>query len=182
MCAGSNVRNPIIVIFSGKHGEKISIFVHEPVPEGKTPHITYWGWPDVTPNWTWPGYEGQVFTVDVYGDFDAVELFLNNDSMGRQAATKQERFTASFSVPYTPGTLKAVGIKDGMPVVSKDLTTTGAPAQIRLSPDRQTLKTGSGDLSYITVEVTDAAGNLHRQADHRIFYTLKGPGNAAGCR
>ena len=43
-----------------QQGEKISIFVHEPVPEGKTPHITYWGWPDVTPNWTWPGYEGKV--------------------------------------------------------------------------------------------------------------------------
>jgi len=162
-----------------KCGEKLSIFVHEPVPEGKTPHVTFWGWPDVSPNWTWPGYEGQDFTVDVYGDYDAVELFLNDEPLGRQPATKQERFTASFTVPYNPGVLRAVGITNGLPVASAELTTAGAPTQIKLSPDRIILKTETGDLSFITVEVTDAAGDVHPRACHTIFFTLKGAGSIA---
>ena len=65
-----------------QNGAPLYIAVHTPIPAGKTPFITQWGWPDVNANWTWPGHEGQTFTVDVYSGCDQVELLLNGESLG----------------------------------------------------------------------------------------------------
>ncbi|MEA3400637.1 MAG: glycoside hydrolase family 2 TIM barrel-domain containing protein, partial [Armatimonadota bacterium] len=62
-----------------ERGDPLYIAVHSPVPEGKTPALTYWGWQDVWPNWTWLGREGQSFQVDVYSACEKVELFLNDE-------------------------------------------------------------------------------------------------------
>jgi beta-galactosidase len=70
-----------------QNGDKLYIAVHYPVPEGKTPVVTLWGWPDVGASWTWPGQEGQTFTVDVYSACEKVELFLNGKSLGVQPTT-----------------------------------------------------------------------------------------------
>ncbi|MDF1516247.1 MAG: DUF4982 domain-containing protein, partial [Anaerolineae bacterium] len=157
-------------------GEPLSIFVHEPVPEGQTPHVTFWGWPNVAQNWTWPGYENQLFRVDVYAGSDCVSLYLNDDLIGSQPATKAEKFIASFEVPYTPGILKAVAVKDGQPVASASLSTAGRPSGIKLAPDRAVLQAKPGALSFVTVQVTDAQGNRHPNAGHRILFTVQGPG------
>jgi beta-galactosidase len=157
-------------------GKKISMFVQEPIPEGKTLHVTFWGWPDVTPNWTWPGREGETFTVEVYADCEVVELYLNDVLIATQPSTKKERYTAIFSVPYEPGVLRAVGIQDGLPVADASLTTVGMPKRIKLSPDRSTLKAQVGDLCFVTVEVTDAIGNTHPSADNPLFFSVSGAG------
>jgi beta-galactosidase len=160
-------------------GEPLYIAVHYPVPEGKTPKTTYWGWPDVDANWTWPGREGETVQVDVYSACEQVELFLNDASLGVQPTTREERFTATFSVPYAPGTLKAVGYKGGQPVAECELHTVGAPTAIRLTPDRAQLIDGAGDLGFITVEVVDAEGQMCPNADHTIFFTVAGAGTLA---
>ncbi len=162
-----------------QRGDKLSIFVHEPIPEGKTPHVTFWGWPEVVKSWTWPGSEGQNFTVDVYADCDTVELFLNDVSLGSQPATKSDRYVATFNVPYTPGKLRAVGMKNGQLVAGEEIITVGTASQIQLSSDRCILKAEPGDLSFVTVKVTDALGNIHPQADNRIYFTVKGVGSIA---
>jgi beta-galactosidase len=160
-------------------GDLLYIAVHYPVPEGKTPKTTYWGWPDVDANWTWPGREGETFQVDVYSACEKVELFLNDTSLGVQPTTREERFTATFSVPYAPGTLKVVGYRDGKSVAEHALHTVGAPAAIRLTPDRSQLINGAGDLSFVTVEVVDAEGRMCPNADHPIFFTVAGAGTLA---
>jgi len=149
------------------------------VPEGKTPKCTYWGWPEVWPNWTWPGYEDEVFQVDVYAACDKVELFLNDESLGVKPTTREEKFMATFEVPYQPGALKAIGYIDGEPVTPYQIETVDAPAKLRLTPDRDTLKAEAGDLSFITVEVVDQAGRVHPHADHEVFFTVQGPGTIA---
>ena len=159
-----------------ERGDPLYIVVHTPLPEGKTPTITYWGWPDVWPDWTWPGQEGQVFRVDVYSACEQVELFLNGESLGVNSATREERYIASFEVPYQAGELRAVGFRAGGPVAEHSLRTCGVPAQIRLTPDRPIMKAESGELCYITVEIMDSDGKLHPSADNPIYFTIKGPG------
>jgi beta-galactosidase len=158
-----------------KQGSPLFIVVHTPIPEGKSPHITYWGWPDVWPNWNWTGLEGQALQVDAYSACEQVELLLNGKSIGIQPATRQERFTATFQVPYEPGELKAIGYIDGKQSAEYTLATTGAAERLRLSGDRITVESGESRLLYVTVEVTDANGRLHPAANNEIFFTVHGP-------
>ncbi|HUV89966.1 MAG TPA: glycoside hydrolase family 2 TIM barrel-domain containing protein [Anaerolineae bacterium] len=160
-------------------GTNLYIAVHTPIPEGKKPVLTYWGWPDVWPDWTWPGREGQPFQVDVYAACEQVELFLNGRSLGVQPATRQERFLATFQVPYEPGILKAVGYTGGRSVVECEVRTVGAPVGIRLTPDRSTIQAEPGDLSFVTVEIVDGEGLVHPHAGHTVFFTVKGEGSIA---
>jgi beta-galactosidase len=162
-----------------QRGTELYIAVHPPAPEGKTPTDTYWGWPDVWPNWTWPGHEGQTFKVDVYSACEQVELFLNGKSLGVQPATRQERFIATFEVPYEPGELKAVGYAGEQPVAECQVRTVGAPVQIRLTPDRDSIQSKPGDLCYVTAEIVDQDGLVHPSADHQLFFTVKGEGEIA---
>lgn len=153
-------------------GTQLYFAVHTPAPEGKTASITQWGWPDVWPNWNWTGREGQVLTVEVYTACSEVELFLNGRTLGRQPA---EKLSARFEVVYEPGELIAVGYTGGQPCVEGVLRSSAAPARLRLSAERLDLAAG-GDLGYVTVEILDAAGQVHPTADRPVFFTCSGAG------
>jgi beta-galactosidase len=155
---------------------KLYIAVHSPVPEGQTVTVSMWGWPEVWPNWTWPGEEGKTFKIDVYSACEKVELFLNGQSLGVKPTTKTERFMASFEVPYAAGELKAVGFVDEKPAAEYVVKTASTPAQIRLTPDRSAITAEAGDLCYVTVEILDQDGQVHPAADRPIFFTVKGEG------
>lgn len=155
-------------------GEKLYIAVHAPIPEGKTPVVTQWGWPDVLASWNWPGFEGQTLKVDVYSTCEMVELFLNGHSVGVKTCGETRKYLATFEVAYQPGELKAVG--QGAELTLK----TAAPAaSLRLSADRTTLKAGEDDLAYITVEIVDEQGTLHPAADRPVNFTVQGQGSLA---
>jgi len=160
-------------------GDPLYLAVHYPVPEGKTPVVTLWGWPDVGPNWTWPGREGETFTVDVYSACERVELFLNGQSLGVQPTNPQTRLTATFQVAYQPGELKAVGYVGDQEVAECVLETVGPATGIRLTPDRNTIPAQPGSLSYVTVEVVDAQGRMQPNASHNVLFTVKGEGEIA---
>ncbi len=158
-------------------GEELCIAVHTPIPEGQTPIITYWGWPDVWPNWTWPGHEGQSFKVDVYSACEQVELFLNGRSLGVRPATREQRHIASFDVPYEAGVLRAVGYRAGQPAAEHQVETAGEPACIRLTPDHRVIRAEAGDLGFVSAEITDARGRVHPTADHLVIFTVEGEGS-----
>ncbi len=160
-------------------GDPLYIAVHYPVPEGKTPTVTRWGWPDVDASWTWPGHEGETFKVDVYSRCERVELFLNERSLGVKPTTRAEKLTASFEVPYEPGTLRAVGYVDDKVVAEKTLETTGSPYGVRLTLEQPALSTAPADLWFVQVEVVDAEGHMVPYADDEVFFTVKGPGTIA---
>ena len=94
--------------------------------------------------------------------------------------TRAQQFRAEFTIPYAPGTLKAIGLIAGKPAAEYELRTAGNPAAIRLTPDRSTLRADAQDLSYITVEITDHNGQLQPNADHSIQFTIDGPATIAG--
>jgi len=156
---------------------RLYIAVHPDYPEGVTPSPTRWGWPDVWPNWNWPGSEGKTFKVEIYANCEEVELFLDGSSLGRVPCAREQKFRAMFEVVYQPGTLKAVGYRAGQPVTEMVLSTTGEPAQIRLTADRDDICADGLDLSFITVEVLDSQGRVHPTANNDVFFTVRGPGS-----
>ena len=44
-----------------------------------------WAWSDSVSSWTWPGFEGQPVTVEVYADADEVALLLDGTEVARAA-------------------------------------------------------------------------------------------------
>jgi len=154
----------------------IYLGVYPPYPEDKSPKITMWGWPDVWPNWTWPGHESETFKVVVYANCEEVELFLGDKSLGRKPCSREQKFQTEFEVVYTPGDLRAVGFLGGKVVTEQVISTVGEPAQIRLITDRKAIRANGLDLCYVTVEVVDEEGNVHPSADHNVFFTIQGPG------
>jgi beta-galactosidase len=76
--------------------------------------------------------------------------------------------------------LKAVAKKDGKVVATDEVHTAGKPAKIVLKADRSDLKAADRDMSFITVRVEDADGNLCPQAADEIKFTVEGPATIAG--
>jgi beta-galactosidase len=83
-------------------------------------------------------------------------------------------------VVYEPGELKAVAYKGGAKIGEQSMRTAGAPASIRLTPDRTTLAATGEDLSYIMVEALDEQGNPNPLADNLVQFDVQGPGEIAG--
>ena len=162
------------------NGEKMYIAVHTPIAEGLTEKVTRWGWPDVANSWTWPGNEGKTFKVDVYSAFEKVELLLNGRSLGVQTLTAENKLIASFEIPYEPGELTAVGYAGSAAIQQTSIETAGAPAAIRLTPDRPVIEaetaTGLSDLSYVTVEVLELAWPPGAQRNEPDLLHGAGPG------
>lgn len=160
--------------------EKLYMAVREPQPASGKITVTSWGvWP-TWERWNWPGYEGKNLDVEVYSHYPEVRLYLNKQLLGQQPVSEATEFKATFSVPYAPGTLKAVGVIDGKEQESKILQTAGEVASIRLLPDRKKLSADGQDLSFVAVQLTDAKGILRADADNRLEFSVSGPGVIAG--
>jgi beta-galactosidase len=86
----------------------------------------------------------------------------------------------AWTVPYQPGTLKAVGMKDGKVVSEVAVSTAGAPAAIRLTADRSTIFADRRDVAHVTVQILDAQGSLVPVADNEVTFEVKGAGRIIG--
>jgi hypothetical protein len=89
------------------------------------------------------------------------------------------KYSAMFHVNYQPGELKATGVESGEEKKSFTIQTTGAPAKIRLTPDRTQIGNSRNDLSYIAIELTDIDGFVVPDADCQIRLSVSGQGEIA---
>ena len=124
------------------------------------------------PHWNWTA--GQ--DVDMwcyYNQADEVELFVNGKSQGVKAKDENHLHVV-WRVKYEPGSVKVVARKDGKVVGEEEIRTAGEPKKIRLTPDRNTLNADGKDLSFVTVEIVDAEGNLCPLADNLVHFEVEG--------
>jgi len=85
-----------------------------------------------------------------------------------------------WKVKYEPGVIEARGSKDSKVVLTEKRETTGAPARLRLSADRQKIAADGEDVSVVTVEVLDAQGRTVPVAMNEVSFKLTGPGRIIG--
>ena len=131
------------------------------------------------PHWNWQ--EGQ--EVDLwayYNRADEVELYVNGRSQGVRRKSSPTEYHVQWRVRFEPGVVCAVARREGCEVARQEIHTAGTPAAVRLTPDRTELTADGRDLSFITVEVTDADGNLCPWAEDDIRFTVAGGGFIAG--
>ena len=139
-----------------------------------------WHWFDDVASWNWKGSEGKPLEVKVYSSCELVELFLNDQSLGKKPTNRTTKFTALWQVPYQPGKLKAVGYNGKKQVNIALLQTASEPTVIKLSADRNQIQSNGQDLSYITVELTDANGIRNPNAENQVKFQIEGPGTIVG--
>ncbi len=157
----------------------VAAFVRCPKPSYQHVRRFDWGFDDVKKSWTWPEHVDKHLNVVVYSSCDEVELFLNDKSLGKHPTTREQRFQAGFGLKYQPGTLKAVGYKDGKAVANWTLKTASAPAAVRLLPETTTIKANGQSLAYVPFEIVDAYGVVNPNADNLVEISVDGPASVA---
>ena len=134
---------------------------------------SWWGTEPVLhimPHWNWSGMEGKEIDVWVHSNCDEVELFLNKKSLGKK---KMEQYGhLEWKVKYSPGTLEAIGYKNGKKALSEIQKTTENPESIKLSIDKEN-QTNS-NVVVITVETTDKKGAHVPTANHEMTFSIRG--------
>jgi beta-galactosidase len=105
--------------------------------------------------------------VKIYSNCDEVELFLNEQSIGRQMPDKNNYSTHlkhppfTFSkVDYNEGRLKAVGYIKGKEVATYATTTPKKPVKVILEMDisGKPLQTGCNDVVFLYAKIVDENG------------------------
>ncbi len=133
----------------------------------------------VLPHWNWKKFLGKEIPVYVYTNYESAELFLNHKPLGEKKMSVTNNLRLEWSVAYAPGSLRVVAKNDGKEVCRKEIRTAGRPAKILLEPDRYELSADGEDLSYVTVRVVDARGNVCPDAANLIKFTIEGKGEIA---
>jgi len=157
------------------------ISVTPPVPSfplnPKKEDWSIWDWPDEIKSWNFEGYEDQKLNVWVYTSCDEIELFLNGESLGRKANTVDAKNKLGWEVPYKKGVLEAKGYIKGQEVTTSELKSAGEVTNIKITADRTMLSTSGQDLSYVSIELLDAEGNVNPLADHLVTFDVSGEGS-----
>ncbi len=150
----------------------------------------------VLPHWNWEGKEGEMIPVYAYTNCEEVELFVNGQSVGKRVKGEDitnipaefrgfekgmypSKYRLNWKVPYQAGSLKVVGYRDGKAVAEKEIKTAEEPARILLTADRATIHADGADLSFITVDIVDANGNIVPDADNQVQFEVSGVGSLA---
>lgn len=134
---------------------------------------SWWGKEPVLhllPHWNWSGMEGKEIDVWAYSNCDEVELFLNKKSLGKKKM--QPNSHLEWKVKYTSGTLEAIGYKNGKKVLTETQKTTGKAENIKLSLDKENVL--KGNVSVLTVELTDKNGLHIPTANDEVTFSIKG--------
>jgi beta-galactosidase len=129
----------------------------------------------ILPHWNWPDRIGQVTPVHIFTSGDEAELFLNGRSLGKKKKAAFEYRLRWDDVKYEPGELKVIAYKNGKRWAEETIKTTGSPAQLLLSADRNVVNADGEDLSFITVKVADKNGLMIPDAGNKIIFGIEGP-------
>jgi beta-galactosidase len=81
----------------------------------------------------------------------------------------------TWSVPFAPGSLKAVAYRQGKQVAQDELRTAGKPARIELVADRTTLSPNADEVVVLTATAVDNAGIRIPDAAAEVQFAITGP-------
>ncbi|MDE6379655.1 MAG: beta-galactosidase, partial [Muribaculaceae bacterium] len=76
---------------------------------------------------------------------------------------------------YEPGKVKAVGYKNGKKAMETVVETTGAPAKLELTADRNKIVADGRDVSVVTVRVLDNKGRFVPDSNVDLTLSASGP-------
>lgn len=127
----------------------------------------------------WNREPGKMTEVTVFSNTDEVALYLNDAPIG--VCPVSERQEAAFRLPFAPGVLKAVGLREGRPAAEDRLLTCSQPAALRLTPLKTSVN--ADGLSTVSIEVAavDEAGIVSPTGSFFFEAQVDGPAELLCC-
>jgi beta-galactosidase len=129
-------------------------------------------------NWNWP--QGSTITVTCYSNCPEIQLTLNGRPVGTKRLAEAVDGVLTWTVPYEPGALKAVGLKDGKPVCEFALQTAGPANRVELLPDTTLLAADGKDVCHVEYRIVDANGVRVPDAAQAVTFEVVGPTEIIG--
>ena len=136
--------------------------------------------------------------VDVFTNAAKVELYLNDEKIAEDTATKHTtalgytyqtfssgEFYPSFKVAWAAGKLSAKAYDEDGNLISDtegrdSVSTNGDATKLDAYADKTEITADGSSLSYITVDVKDANNNVVAGANDRITFDIEGEGKIVG--
>ncbi|MGL1890710.1 MAG: DUF4982 domain-containing protein [Spirochaetaceae bacterium] len=125
------------------------------------------------PHWTHPNIEkGTKIPVWVYSNCEEVELFLNNQSLGKRLVGSNKYL--QWDVPYIEGSIKAISYNSGVTVSEKGYSTSGTSRKIQVISDDINLTNDGNDVIQIDVNIFDEKNIRVPYADNIVSFKAVG--------
>lgn len=132
----------------------------------------------ILPHWNLKGHEGDSIEVWAYSNCDEVELTVNGKNLGRKTMEKNGHL--SWKTIYQPGSVKAVGYKNGKRMLTQTISTTDPASAIVLSAHKTELKADQQDVAVVKVELKDKKGRFVPDACVPLTFELVGEARILG--
>ena len=137
---------------------------------GVKPTRSMWRGTNAVESWAWRGCSGNEAEVEVYAQAAFVELWLNEEKLGRKPIKDCK---ATFKLSYTPGCLTAIAYdKKGQELGRRELHSTEGALHIAVEPESAEAR--RGQIVYIPVSIQDVKDMVESNADRKLTVTVEG--------
>ncbi|MEN8662104.1 MAG: sugar-binding domain-containing protein [Lentimonas sp.] len=140
------------------------------------PREPYWGWPKLSEHWNYS--DGETMYVEIYSNYESVELTLNGRSLGTKQITEHDDRIFRWIVPFEPGQLKAVAHGDNS--VTQTIHTAGEPTGIQLTAYEDELKADGRDIAHLTAQLIDVDGHPVKHTEATLQFNITGDAKNIG--
>ncbi|MBQ8954357.1 MAG: DUF4982 domain-containing protein, partial [Clostridia bacterium] len=130
------------------------------------------------PHWNLEVEPGTPVRVMAFTNCEEVALVLNGRALARKKADKYEQ--VSFTVPYEPGALEAIGYRDGKEAARDRVVTAGPAAKLEATLSKTLLTNDGLDAVAVNVRALDAAGSFMPVADNMVYFDVSGGAKIIG--
>lgn len=131
-----------------------------------------WVWHDVNEHWNYN--ENQKIVVEVYSNYDEVELCLNEQSFERKKIKDFDDRIYKWIVPFQKGELKIIGLKNGKEVDVKTIHTAEKSQKIKLTTDKTILNADGYSVAHVVAQLEDAQGNPVKNMENQVTFSIEG--------
>ena len=145
------------------------IGVAPPDCPGKPQYRGAWRGSDALPSWSWRGCEGNETRVEVYTKAPRAALYVNDRLVD---ARETRGYRADFTLPYQPGTLRAVAL-DGEGNALNDAILRSATGALSLRLTAEAAPAAGRPL-YLRVEIVGENGVVESNADRPLEIEVTG--------
>lgn len=139
----------------------------------ESPHIF------LMPHWDWQGREGELIHVRCYANCHAIELVLNDTSLGRKTMPINDKL--EWDVPYAAGTLTAIAYSEnGEEIIRTARRTSGGAHKLNMHVHSPSIKADGEEVVVVDVQIVDKDGEICPRADNLVTFDVQGAAEILG--